>query len=136
MKTKITKAGFLTGSIIAAFLLMISISVTAGTYTSSNSLFQVEELVSPDGDKTFNAKCGGEGTEAKKTDEKTKTGTVSESKKTTEEGKCGEGKCGEGKTTEAKTESKDAKVSSNKKAKTTEGKCGEGKCGEGKCGTD
>ncbi len=133
MKNQITKTGLLTGTLIAAILLAFSFNTHANIVSSDIQGNNIEILVAPDGDNMYDSKCSGESTEVKKSDKKSKTGTVSGDKKTTEEGKCGEGKCGEGKTTDDKKAST-SKVSSDEKTKTTEGKCGEGKCGEGKCG--
>ena len=114
MKTKLKTINFFTGTMIVTMFMFVSLSTQASNTQSGEVLIQIENL-SPDGDLTFDAKCGGETNEAK-----------------TSEHKCGEGKCGEAKTSEAKS----ATAVSSEKAKTTEGKCGEGKCGEGKCGTD
>jgi uncharacterized low-complexity protein len=133
MKNQMLKSGLFTGTLIAAILLAFSFIAVANVTTSEMHSENAVWIISPDGDKLYDTKCGGESKEAKKSDKKQKTGAVSAEKKTTEEGKCGEGKCGESKTTDDK-KSGTSKVSSEKKTKTSEGKCGEGKCGEGKCG--
>lgn len=64
--------------------------------------------------KTFEMKCGGDKTEAKKDK--------------SSEAKCGEGKCG--------GEDKKDTTKGKKEAKKAEAKNAEAKCGEGKCGGD
>ena len=138
MRKQFTKSGILTGTIITAIVLAFTFTAQANMSMNDIQSNAVEVIITVDGEHIYDNKCGGESTEAKKSDKKSKSGAVSADKKTTKEGKCGEGKCGEGKCgSEKSTDDKKAstgKVSSDKKAKTTEGKCGEGKCGEGKCG--
>ena len=93
MKKTITKKGFLTATVIAAVLMAFSFTVQANSVITDD-LIQTENFIAPDGDKTFEGKCGEAKTSEAKSSE-TKSGAVSsDTKVKSSEGKCGEGKCG------------------------------------------
>ncbi|MDY6978993.1 MAG: hypothetical protein SV201_03880 [Pseudomonadota bacterium] len=115
----------LTLALGTAFAASMAASNVATAAEAGSNPFAMSELSSGYmqlADNHMEGKCGG----SKKSDNEGRCGEGRDSKKNDMEGKCGEGKCGGDK----------------EMKKNMEGKCGgdkakkEGKCGEGKCGSN